>query len=535
MYKIVIVDDENIVREGMRKQIDWPSLGLEYAGGAQDGIEGFELIQRVRPDIAIVDINMPQVNGLELVRMLKDAGNDCEIIVVTGYDDFAYVRESLRLHVSDYILKPLTKDESIEILTTVVAGLDKKREKQLEYEALNEKVNESLPYMRSRYLNGLIYESLYIDSEAIAKMSFNGACQWHGICLLDYDRVLGGSASIHPDERKLTNFALYNLVSELLQNREDCSVFRTDENEIAIVFSYLEESKQAAVLKTKASIAELKKASGQYLKITISAGVGSFVKSLRELSKSYVIAKKAIEYKFFIGNDVIVDGDRVEQSSTDFTGGLATIRSSVLQAVGAREDKRVARELESFYDYMILQKFDKQVCVDEWIKLVAMMLQKFIDMNVSVEAMFGREVPVSETLRQIKSLLNIKQWVHELYLKCSAHIEAHAKSNSVYVARIKEYVAQNYADPELAMQDLSRHVHLSLSYISALFKNEIGRTYIEYVTEYRMQKAAELLRNTTLKTYEIAQQVGFSEPGYFSSVFKKIFNESPSSYRSWSQ
>lgn len=155
-------------------------------------------------------------------------------------------------------------------------------------------MNESLPYMRSRYLNGLIYESLYIDSEAIAKMSFNEACQWHGICLLDYDRVLGGSASIHPDERKLTNFALYNLVSELLQNREDCSVFRTDENEIAIVFSYLDESKQAAVLKTKASIAELKKASGQYLKITISAGVGSFVKSLRELSKSYVIAKKRL-------------------------------------------------------------------------------------------------------------------------------------------------------------------------------------------------------------------------------------------------
>ncbi len=297
MYKILIADDEQIIRDGMRKLIDWNSLGLQLVGVAENGKEAYDMIKEFEPDIAMVDINMPQIDGLKLCKIIKEEEIDCEMIVVTGYDEFNYAREALRQNVSDYILKPLTRNEISEILKNIVIKIDKKVKKCNEISDLNNKVQESRNTMKSKYLNSLIYGD--VKSEV-----FHSDFQydWYLISILDIDIILNGLGKFKEDEIKLSRFAIYNIANEILNKQKIGIIFNTDENESAILFFSSDEEKEITVNKFIKVLEEIRCACDDCLKYTVSAGVGTVVNNIKVISKSYYNARKAIEYRFFIGN-----------------------------------------------------------------------------------------------------------------------------------------------------------------------------------------------------------------------------------------
>ena len=526
MYKILIADDEQIIRDGMKKLIDWESLGLQLVGVAENGEEAYQMIKKFNPDIAMVDINMPQIDGLKLCKMIKEEEINCEVIIVTGYDEFNYAREALRLEVNDYILKPLTRIEITEILKNVVVKLDKKQKKLNEINDLNNKVKESISTMQSKYLNALMYGD--INSELF---HLDSHYDWYLISILDIDTILSQLGKFKEEEIKLTKFAIYNIANEILNVKNSGIIFNTDENESAILFFSNGENSEIIVNDFIGILEEIRSACSNYLKITVTVGVGTLVNDSRIISKSYYNARKAMEYRFFIGNGVIVYANEFNYEFKEFKGGLVEIQSSIIKNVKGLNSNEVRRELDHFSKYMKLEKLDKNLCINEWIKLVIIMFQALVDMDVDIEKILSGTINVTNKVNSFKNIEEIKIWVLELYEKCSEYIETYYDANKKYFFNIKFYMKENFTNQDFSFQRLCDYMHLSPSYLSSIFKNHIGKTFIEYLTELRMQKALELLTKTSLKSFEIAYQVGYSDPHYFSSVFKRTFNESPTEYR----
>lgn len=529
MYKILIADDEEIIRDGMRKLIDWNSLGLELVGAAENGKEAYDMIKKFSPDIAMIDINMPQIDGLKLCKMIKEEEINCEIIIVTGYDEFNYAREALRQDVNDYILKPLTRIEVSEILKNVVVKLDGKKEKRNEINDLNSKVKESINAMQSIYLNALIYGD--VNSELF---HLDSKYDWYLISILDIDTILNELGRFKEKEKsiKLTKFAVYNIANEILNEKNSGIIFNTEENESAILFFSNGDNKEIVVNDFIVILEEIRCACSKYLKVTVSVGVGTLVNNSNIISKSYYNARKAIEYRFFIGNGVIVYENEINYEFKQFKGGLVDIQNSIIKNVKRLDSNEVRRELDNFSKYMKLEKLDKNLCLNEWIKLVIIMFQALVDMNVDIEEILKGTINVTNKVNSFKNIEEIKTWVLELHQKCSEYIEVYYDANKKYSHNIKYYMKENFGNQDFSFQKLCDYMHLSPSYLSSIFKNHIGKTFIEYLTELRMNKAVELLNKTNLKSFEIAYQVGYSDPHYFSTVFKRTFNESPTEYRS---
>ena len=213
MYKIALIDDEAVVRDGMKDLIPWEELGLELIGTAEDGEKGLLLIQEMLPDIVLLDINMPRLNGLDLAHILTKNYPLIKIILISGYDEFHYARQALRMGVQDYILKPVTKSEMVNLLYAIVGKLDEEREQiRKEADVLN-KIEQSIPLIQQKLLEELVFTE--IESSMIAKkcikanIPYNKA--FYGIFLIDADNQI--------ENKELTYFAIQNIVSFVLQNR----------------------------------------------------------------------------------------------------------------------------------------------------------------------------------------------------------------------------------------------------------------------------------------------------------------------------
>lgn len=530
MYKIVIADDEKIVRDGIKKLINWELLGLELVGDAENGKDTYDLIKKYKPDIAMIDINMPQIDGLKLIKMLKEEKIKCEIVIVTGYDEFNYAREALRLGVNDYILKPVTKNELQEILGNLVKELKTKKDNLNEIDI---KIHESILFQEYRFLNGLIYGDLALESCDNELTEYMLLCNYnlYTIAILDMDELLKTFDRYEANERKLSQFALFNITSELMHKSNNGIAFKTEENEIAILFYSQNEDPQTALKEFEDTLVKIKEYCRDNLKNTVSIGIGILVKDIKEISKSYFKAKNAIECRFFIGNDALIYGIELDGKYKMSIDIISEIESSLLRFIKELEDENVIKESNSLSRYMKLQRLNKNKCVDEWAKLILLMFQFFQSVNIDIMKVIENNYSVYEIINGFKTIDDIKDHFINTYKTCSNYIKTHSDTNKIYILNMKAFLEKNYSDEELSFQNLCNYIHLSPSYLATIFKNELGKTYIEYLTDIRVQKSLELLKNTNLKVYEIANKVGYSNQHYFSSLFKKMLGESPSDYR----
>lgn len=533
MYKIVIIDDEQIVREGIRDLVDWKALGLKFVGDAEDGEKGYALIQQEDPDIILLDINMPRINGLDLTRMIRKSYSQAKIILITGYGEFSYAREALRLGVEDYILKPVTKAEITELLRTLVAKLkqeEKEKEKQI---MMENQVEKSLSLLRQELLGQMIYGD--ID----AKMAFKKAQKLeiptnkkkYSIALLDPDKN-----EKFTNDKNLLNFALDNIIDEWLRIEDVGILFQTEEMQHAILY-YHDIGDMRAQKIYLDYLQDLRETIEKHLKITISIGTGKLVDNWDYLNDCYYEAKEALGQRFFLGNNslVIIGGEEVTPRTIRQPSGFIDIEEEFLQKVQTGESEKVEELIGEIASMMKQQKLSIGSCQNIWIQLTTLMLKKFVQIDREIVKVYNKDIDIAAEINKCKTLGEVQDWMINLYKKCYDFIQERSSPNKLYMIDILSYIEQNYHQKDLSMKTVCSHVHLSVSYFSAIFKKEAGKTFIQYLTEFRLEKAKKLLKTSPLKTYEIADQVGYADPHYFSSLFRKQYGMTPSKYRKTSK
>ena len=526
MYKIVLIDDEDVVRQGMRDLIPWEELHLEMVGDAPDGEKGLELIKEVLPHIVFLDINMPKMDGMKLTRIVRETYPDIKIVLITGYDEFSYAREALRLGVEDYILKPITKEEVISLLEKLVINIREEQEEEKKHKVIQDKIKQSGALIQQRCIEELLFDE--IEDSFIVKRTTSADIPYdktyYSIALIDYDHFIKG---LDVDETEITFFAIKNIVEEIVKKNNWGVTFEV--NGINGILYYTDEGEQ--LLKTyKDRLLYIKTMITTHLDITITIGVGKIVHKIGDIHLAYKTAHEALINRFFLGtNKIITQESNTRLSQTSGANDWLEWEDKLIQSI--KDPEAFQNVLDEVYVKMEKTTMSIETCLDIWNILASALLKKFVQIDERIIELFPNTLDIMAELKSKKTIREIEDWVYKLYLTCSDYVEDQASPNKIHLQNIKRFVEENYHIPDLSISMVCKEVHLSPSYFSSVFKKTTGRTFIQFITDFRMEKAKELLKYTPLKTYEVAEKVGYLDPQYFSTLFKKQFNMTPSEYK----
>lgn len=534
-YKIMLVDDEEEVRVSIQKKIDWDALGFEVVGDAENGEDGLEKAEILNPDVVLTDIRMPYMDGLTMAMKLKALNPAIRIIIFSGFDDFEYAKQAISLNVIEYILKPVNVEELTEILSRVKHTLDEEIELRRNVDLLRKNYAKSLPILREQLLSRLVRGQL--SEREVQNTNWNlyelelTQTEQLSVAVLQFQVEKKDAAfSSFQNDWDLIPISVQNIAEERLENWGKCYPFWYS-GYFLILASISETQTVESFLQC---LNEICKLCSHYLHLTVTVGVGQPVEHLRSLRESYTQAKIALVYQSDIGLGQAIYISDVEPESLKIhrLRLTDTVETEMVTALKVGHPENIAKIVEQ-----LLSPMENMAMPMQQYQVYLMSI-----MNVLVDLIFQYELDQGEALlgetdyyEKLMSFLNLEElrvWMIKVFQKISLGIQNKRESNTKAIIReAEDYVKKNYMKPDLSVEMISRDLHISPSYFSTLFKKEKGQSYVAYLTEVRLKKAAELLMETDEKTYIIAAKVGYSETNYFSYVFKKKYGISPTKYR----
>lgn len=531
LYRIMLVDDEEEVRKAMIRKMDWERLGFTVVGDAENGEEALEKLEQLEPDVVMTDIRMPYMDGLTLTARIRDKYPSVKILIFSGYDDFEYAQQAIKLNVTEYILKPVNGEELAEILKRIRVSLDKEIEQRRDIDTLRESYLGSLPILRELFLNDLVRRTTDV-ANVVPRL------REYGIDILDARKWL--AAVIHVEQmdqtggqilsqhQELIPISVKKLVEDHLKPYCRFAIFNSMDG-ITVVAAVDEGNTQTGLINVFNDIC---KESRRVLEVVITIGVGHSCSTLEEISRSYQNAVDALGYRAIVGGGKTIYINDMEPVSRGKLELDSKSESELISAVkfGTRESiSSEIRTLISRMDDVRVHARQYQLYMLSIVNCLTRLMQQH---DLNLEEMFGGQDSYGEILAGNRPREEFAAWVIPIACRMNEAMNRERDNTTrKAVLEAKEYILENYSNPELSVEILCRYLHMSPAYFSTVFKKETGQTYVNYLTEVRLNKAVELLNTTEDKTYVIAQKVGYQEQNYFSYVFKKQYGVSPTKYR----
>ncbi len=529
MYKVLLVDDEVVVREGIKERINWSELGLVCIGDCENGLEAMEAVDQLRPDVVLTDINMPFVDGLALTRYVLEHHPFTKVIILTGYDDFTYAQQAIKLRVKDFILKPITARELHKVLEKVTDEMNEEKRKREDLDSLKIQLNESLPLLKERFLERMVTSSIHHwdIEERLRYFQIMLKVPYYLVMAMDTDYL---PEDHHNADKDLLRFAMFNVIQEVVEQEEGLIAFRTRDEKVIVILSGEEQEPLFDIAQKLAE--QIRHLIESYLKFTVTIGIGRSCHTLNQLPQSYESAMTALEYRFLLGTSKVIsimdmEGHRTA-ISVDHQEDWEQKLISCMKTGTENELKATLQDIVHHYK----NSFPSiQQCYIHIQKLIIYLIRDLNQLGLQEVDIFGDVNPITH-IYELQTLEEVESWLFDCCrYAINTIIEQRDDFCNSQVRAAELYLKQNYSDDGLSLSIISKHVHMSTSYFSSVFKLQTGKTFVEYLTAVRIGNAKELLKFTTLKTYEIATRVGYQDPHYFSMLFKKTTGDSPTEYR----
>lgn len=525
-YTILLVDDEEEVIQAMMKKIDWENLGFSVIGYACNGVKAFEMVEEYQPDVIMTDIKMPYMDGMELAHRIKAEYPATKILLFTGFDEFEYAKEAVHLEVEEYILKPVNAAELKNVFTQLKQKLDQEISEKRNVEILQKYYMESLPLLQADFYVALIEGR--IQEEEIPKYLSDYQLSFPGpffSCLVIHTSSCQMPADMNP---------LLLSTSVKKQAREHLA-----EKWQAKCFSYLDNTILIAQLKQEIEISELTDTCDRFCKYArrmigavVTIGIGQVCSNILELAQSYASAREAVSYRSIYGSSRAINRIEVVPQKVG-KSGLANEEelAHLLKSIRLGSPDEVRQAVHKYLDHACFPEKTLQQYHVDIMELISALYRFSVNHDIVADDFSGDIRNLYNRLLDLEPEA-FQAWLTDLCLSFREMI-IHVRNNSTksFVAKAEEYVHQNYGNEALSLDCICEALGVSNSYFSTIFKKEMGSSFISYLTDYRMDRAASLLIGTNEKSYIIAKKVGYTDPNYFSYVFKRRFGVSPSKYR----
>ncbi|MDQ0114291.1 response regulator transcription factor [Paenibacillus harenae] len=527
--KVLLVDDEAHITRNLEKVIPWDMLGLTVAGVAKNGVEALELMEQGPIDLLLCDIRMPVMDGLELVRHIRERQIPCDIIMLSGYQDFTYTRAAIQYGVNDYILKPIPYDELTGVIARIMASQRNKQKQKLEEK---QKLGRMIDLASEKILYDIImdYTDVTADNWLLTGDEQQLKEQQFVLIVLDLD-VSSEKTKDWRDwsdkERKLWNFAVCNVLREKLhlqslqhaviqiRDGEWCVLIEVDKN---IPYDPVQVKEWTNTLLTTVS---------SHVKLNLFAGIYREFASVADLSSAYKLVQQGMQLTPVHDVIAVYPSGRTITSKAD--QAFWDTAEKIIGAVKRGDTITVDFELQSVT--LLLQQMNEPSLgrVKPLLHFFVLhLMREMKEMGVfsrEQEDMLWRRL---DRRFGIKDLLSV---IREVTLAVSEKSMDKKKQSERSMAEARSFLDRNlYRD--LCVEETATHVGLSTSYFSLLFKQTFGETFIEYVTRQRMERAKAMLADTQKSVAQIAKEVGYAERRYFTKVFMKYTGDNPTDYRS---
>ncbi|WP_426445838.1 response regulator [Paenibacillus sp. S-38] len=536
MRKIVIADDDRIILKGLTKTIDWEANGFRLAASETNGEDAWEAVERELPQVVLTDIRMPFMDGLELTEKIKERHPGIKIIMMTSYDEFEYAQKALKLKVYDFLLKPLDEAKLLETVKRAADEWDREH-------ATAKKVLEGIPLLKQRFFENLL-TGRFSEEEIRHELDFLDIplqARNYAVILLLADHYYEASPRNRYGQ-ELLKYCIHNVADEVV--RLECGpsslpgepkgqVFGAIKDEIVVIYGASEE--ESALELRALTLAETIRANVEkYLKTTVTAGVGSVVDRLDAVRASYLNAKDATELRHMTGKNQVflyrdelikpraegepaVDSNWATQLTMKIKSGLEQEAAAILDSL--EEEFLSRRPVDLVRMHML------------GMEIVFALVHAFQDWH---DPPYAKEAVESlfEEIHRYRTAKEMFQRIRDFMNELSAAVkERRLRQHKGLADQAAAFIREHYMKEGLSLQDVAEHVHVSTTYLSAIFKKETGVNFSEFLLETRMNAAIDWLRKEELKTYEVAERVGYANPQYFSVIFKKYTGRTPSEFR----
>ena len=521
MYKVFLVEDEIIVREGIRNSIPWEKTAYNLAGEAPDGEMALAMIQDIKPEILITDIRMPFIDGLSLSRIVKRTLPWIKIVILSGHDEFEYAREALSLGVEEYLLKPVSSQEMLKTLDKIAARIDEEKEKLLSIENLKAQVRSSADILRDKWLSDFMNGRIPA-AEAIEKgREFN-------IDLLSRSYIIAVIAVL-PGEKEAPLTPVKKIFQSIMEQYPGSIWFAEHEKRFVLLLkeTALEESVYAIAQAFKYEVE-------RNTSCKIMVGIGTPAERIGEVPKSYQAALKAADYGISHGLAQIVDSSLFSSSVgekfgfSEFPDITGDIFLTKLRYAAKKDIDAIIRE----YTKTIESNFDEMSAYFIFGEIVVTAAKIVEDMGGDLKQI----TPFSLEKRAVRNIIVSRNVLTEklraLLIAVIEYRDSHTEGRyQSVIVKAREYIDRNFASGDISLHSTASYVGISPNHLSTVFAQETGENFIDYLTRVRLDRAKHLLRNTAMKSVDIAFETGFNDPHYFSYIFKKNIGVSPREYR----
>lgn len=524
MIKTLIVDDEYLIRQQLILSIDWQGLGFTIIGEASDGKSALEMIRQLQPELVILDINIPMLNGIDLAKIIHKEYPLMKVILLTGYESFDYARQAISAGVVTYLLKPIDSEEISDVLNTIKDKLEKSRRLHQYMIDLESAVGNIQENSKNDYLHNLLTSQVGIDSLERKFRHFGIQLITPPVLVAIFE--IDNLDNLWPDnkDRQLWIFSVTNITEEILSAHGAGLSF-------PIYYKYT-----VAILQSQAQYWEIcqqiKRITEELLDLTLTIGISDLKSDFAKLPEAFLEAQSALMRKFYRGTGQVI------QHSDDFAPTLFknTLTTFELEYIyqKLKEDNLTAvnKKIDEIYKRSIEMNLDPEYFVIEFIDILQSLNRFLVEKNENVADI---DLPGTSDfigyVKTRKTAQEIKEWTVQVFEKAIYRSNPPCKNASILSIRTRKFIESNYHDENLSPFLVASINSVQPSYLSKVFKKDFNQSIASYIIEFRMKMAKKLIDESDVdQISELARLCGYIDPFYFSRSFKKHFGIAPSEY-----
>ena len=535
MLKMLVVEDEWIEREGLRDLVDWSSLGIEVIGFAESAEKALENYYHVPFDILFTDIMLVRMNGLELVEKMLESKPELIIIITSGYSDFEFAKQAVKLRAWSYLTKPINIDELEKVVREIVITCERDAAENTQRQRLKKLVHRNMPLIKDGFFKRLVGGAL-TSAEAREEMEHFELQELpdHMYTIMVFEIDDFTTLIKNKDWNEIQMLVMGVLEEVEAANLKDLIyTFYLGNGRFCCVISLASVSENVFSAMTFGYAEAVKNRLGEHSGLDTTIGLGNSVSDIIKLNISFTQAEEALKYSFYTGfNEIIRYRDIMAEKTHEIPIDLNALEQDILNHVKLCNIEGMIRSVDAVFDTISKNRMGNSFAKSLCIRLISKVSLFLYEMNESLAEVFGDEDMIWSKLIRFNTIVDIRQWIKNILAGVIEHQgKKKNNQNKKIVESIIDYINNNLSSSSITINEIANQIFFSPNYISIIFKKETGNVLSDYIIHMKMEKAKKMLQDPQYKVYQAANAVGYTSVSYFCTLFKKTYGVSPNEYK----